>query len=293
MRLARRVQQVALRGVVGGLEAAHQLVEGVQNLLGEALRDLVLELAAVVEQRRQALRLRQGQQSSLLQQQAHCREDRSARGLHHVRDPEIEPARAFAARRRQQTQRPAVEQQPRRHPAAAQQSLHATVGRGLEPAPAACGAVEILARLEHPHQQLPGNAALGSIQLAHRVIRPQRLAIHRQRHLELGGNRRLRHAGVTLGRETPAQHLLGEGAEVRQPGNLPLLRPEDALLDTAAQKILPRGVAAVEDRSGAHQRRRRHHQAGRLDEADPLEVVADGGVELRHPSSQLSFRSSP
>ena len=51
----RLAQQLALRGVVGRLEAAQQLIEGVKDLLGQALADLVLELAAVFEERGEAL----------------------------------------------------------------------------------------------------------------------------------------------------------------------------------------------------------------------------------------------
>lgn len=74
----------------------------VQHLLGQALADLVLALAAVFEQRRQTLLARQGQQPSLMEQQAHGGRDRPAGGLDHVRHPKIEPARALAARRRDQ-----------------------------------------------------------------------------------------------------------------------------------------------------------------------------------------------
>jgi hypothetical protein len=43
---------------VGGLEAAQQFVEGVKHLLGQALAHLVLELAAVLQQRSETLRAR-------------------------------------------------------------------------------------------------------------------------------------------------------------------------------------------------------------------------------------------
>ena len=52
-------EQPSLGRVVGGLEASQKLVQCVQHLLGKAFRDLVLEFAAVLEQRRQALVPRQ------------------------------------------------------------------------------------------------------------------------------------------------------------------------------------------------------------------------------------------
>ena len=66
----RLAQQLALRGVVRGLEAAQQLVERVQHLLGQALADLVLELAAVLEQGGEALRARQAEEPRLAEEQA-------------------------------------------------------------------------------------------------------------------------------------------------------------------------------------------------------------------------------
>ena len=46
----RLAQEFAAGGVVSGLEAAEELVQGVQHLLGEALGHLVLVLAAAFEQ---------------------------------------------------------------------------------------------------------------------------------------------------------------------------------------------------------------------------------------------------
>jgi hypothetical protein len=130
---------------VGGLEAAQELIERVQDLLGQALADLVLELAAVLQQRRQTLRPRQTEQARLAQEQAERGGDRPPGGLHHVSDAEVQPAGALAARRREQAQRAPVAQQPGGHPALAQQALHAAVGRDLELTAFACDAVEVLA----------------------------------------------------------------------------------------------------------------------------------------------------
>jgi hypothetical protein len=101
-------QQRSARRVVRGLETAQQLVERVEHLPGEALADLVLESAAVLEERGEALRARERQEPPLAQEQAQRGRDRPARRLHHVGDAEVEPTRAFrraaptrgAARRR-------------------------------------------------------------------------------------------------------------------------------------------------------------------------------------------------
>ena len=123
----RCAQQLAAGGVVGGLEAAQQLVQRVQHLLGELLADLVLELAAALQERRQPFRARPGEQRVLPEQQAQRGADRPARGLDHVGDLEVEPARALAARRRDEPQRVAVEEEPSGDGAVAQQPLHPSV----------------------------------------------------------------------------------------------------------------------------------------------------------------------
>jgi hypothetical protein len=141
---------------VGGLEAAQQLVERVQHLLGQALAHLVLELAAVLEERRQALGARQAQEPRLAEEKPQRGRDRPARGLDHIRDAEVEPTGALTTRRREEPERAAVEEETRRDAGLAQQPLHAAVGRGLQRAVAADHAVEVLTGFEDPHEELPG-----------------------------------------------------------------------------------------------------------------------------------------
>ena len=88
----RLAQELALRGVVGGLKSAQEFVECVQHLLGQLLTDLVLELAAVLKEGAEALRARQRQEPRLAEEQAQRRRDRPARCLDHVCDAEVEPA---------------------------------------------------------------------------------------------------------------------------------------------------------------------------------------------------------
>src|SRR5438093_12735726 len=102
-----------------------------EHLLSQTLAHLVLEFAAVLEQGGEALRTRQAQKSRLAEEQAQRGRDRPARSLDHVRDAEVEPARALATRRGEQAQRAAVEEATRGHAGLAPQPLHAAVGRGL------------------------------------------------------------------------------------------------------------------------------------------------------------------
>ena len=148
--------------------------------------------------------------------------------------------------------------------------------------PCADDAVEVFAGLEDAHEELPGGRTLLRLELAHGEVGAQRLAVVGERHLELGRDGALGGAGVALGREAPAEDRFREGAEVGQVRDRALLGVEGALRDARAQEPLPLGVAPVEDRPRAHQRRRRDHEARRPDEAEPLEVRQDFGVELGH-----------
>ena len=120
-------QERALAVVVRRLEPADQLVERVEHLLAELLGDLVLELAAVGEERGEALRPGQREEPALVQQEAQRRADRAPRRLQHVGDPEVEPARVLAARRGDEAQHVAVHEEPRGHAALAEHPLHPTV----------------------------------------------------------------------------------------------------------------------------------------------------------------------
>ena len=156
----RLAQKLALRGVMSGLEPAQEFVQGVQNLLGQAYADLVLVLAAVLQQGGESLRARHAQESGLAEEQAHRGRDRPPRGGEHVRDAKVEPAGALAPRRGDEAERSTVEEQPRGDTGVAQETFHATVGRGFEsaarPRAAASHVVEVLARLADANEKLPG-----------------------------------------------------------------------------------------------------------------------------------------
>ena len=274
------------------LEAAQQLVERVQHLLGQTLADLVLVLAAVLQQRREPLAARQAQQPSLVEQQPQGGADRPAGGPDHVRHPKIEPAGAFAARGRDQAQRETVEEQARRDAGVAQQALHARVRRRFQAVAGACGAVEIPVRLADLDEKLPGGR-VGRRRCLRRRLGPQRRRADceigaqspagvRQGRFELGGNRRLLRTGIAFRREAPAEHGGREGPEVRQPGLRLLPRREAALPGALPQQRLPLDVPPVEHRARPVERRRGNDEAGGRHESDPLQVGGDVGVRLRH-----------
>ena len=145
----RLAQQLALRRVVGGLEAAQQLVERVQHLLGEPLADLVLELAAVLEERGEALRARQAEQP-LLGRAAGAARSRSAgprsatmSATRKSSQPELSPRGAEMRR----SARP-LKSRPAGTPVSRSSRSMRPCGRGLELPVAADDAVEVLAGLE-------------------------------------------------------------------------------------------------------------------------------------------------
>ena len=84
-----------------------------QDLLGQAFADLVLELAAVLQQGGEALRARHAQKPGLAEEQAHRGRDRPPRRGKHVRDAKVEPSGAFAPRRGDEAEHSAIEEQPR------------------------------------------------------------------------------------------------------------------------------------------------------------------------------------
>ena len=130
------------------------------------------------------------------------------------------PARALAARRRDQAQRETVEEQPRRYAGVAQHPLQAPVGRRFQSVSGARDAVEVLAGLAHLDEKLPGGR-IGRTPprlRAHREVGAQSPTGIGQRRFELGRNRRLVRTGIADRRETPTEHGRGEGPEVRQPG---------------------------------------------------------------------------
>ena len=57
---------------------------------------------------------------------------------------------------------------------------------------------------------------------------------------------------------------------------------EFALADAAGQTALTFRILSVQERSGLGQRRRRDHEAVRLDEAEPFEMGAGVGVGGGH-----------
>jgi hypothetical protein len=81
----------------------------VEHLLGQALAHFVLEPPALLEEFGDALGPVAGQEPRLVQEHAQRRGGRPARALDHVRDAEVEPARALTPRRRHQPQRAAIE----------------------------------------------------------------------------------------------------------------------------------------------------------------------------------------
>ena len=90
---------------MSGLEAAQELIQGVQDLLlGQAFADLVLVLAAVLQQGGEALRPRHAQEPGLAEEQAHGGRDRapavgSMSATRKSSQPELSPRGAETRRR--------------------------------------------------------------------------------------------------------------------------------------------------------------------------------------------------
>jgi hypothetical protein len=143
------------------------------------------------------------------------------------------------------------------------------------------GAVEVFTQWPNLDEKVPGELALLGIELADSEVRAEHSLQVGKSHLQRGWNRALGRARVALGREPPAEHLSGEVLEIREDRDRVFFGIKLELLDTGAQEPLPFGVVSVEDGPGAHQSRRRDHEAGRLHEVDPGAVREDIGIDLR------------
>ena len=281
----RLAQQRAAGSVVGGLEPAKKLVERVHHLLREALAHFVLISAAVLQKGGEPLGAWQCEKSLLGEEQAEGGAQGAPRASAHVRDAEVHPAGAFAARGGDEAERDAVEEQATGHPGASEQPLDAAMGRGFQPRPGAaagCRRVEILARVEHLHQKLPRRLPVPRVALADGEVGAQGLAVVRERNLQLGRNRGFLRAGIPAGREAPAEDGASELPEVGEAGLRAARRVELTLADASGQPALPFRILAVQDRARLDQRGSRDHEAVRLDEAEPFEVGAGVGVGDGH-----------
>ena len=147
----------------------------------------------------------------------------------------------------------AIRQQPRQHAGLPQQPLHPAVGRQLGAAGAAGDAVEVVAGLDHPDQELPPRPVVARVALAHREVGSQDVPALLQRRLQLGRNRAVVGRRVALRRETPAEYRRRERPRVGQP-RLGLAVGTEPPLGHARPPPLPLGVA--------RQHRPRPHMAG-------------------------------
>ena len=144
-------------------------------------------------------------------------------------------------------------------------------------------------------EKLPRRPPVPGVALADREVGAEGLAVVREGNLQLGRNRSFLRAGISAGRESPAEHGGGELAEVGQEGLRPARRIELAFADAAEKLSLSVNVLPVQDRSRLRERRSGDHEALRLDETEPLEVSAGVGVGGGHmvvTSLSLSRRTA-
>ena len=97
-------EELTPRGVIRSLEAAQEFVERVEHLLREPLADLVLVLAAVIEQGGQAFTPGERQEPTFGQQQTHRGTDGATCRGEHVGNLQIQPARGLTPGRRDEPQ---------------------------------------------------------------------------------------------------------------------------------------------------------------------------------------------
>ena len=263
------------------MQAAEQLVQRVQYLLSESLADLILKLAAVVEKRRQSLRARQTEEAGLPKQQAQRRRNRPPRGLGHVRNTEVNPARTLTVRRRDKTKRPPIEKHTCRRSSLPQQPVQATVLGCFKSVLAISDRIEVFIRLKDAYEKLP-RASVLRFQFPDCVIGSKHVAIFRQRDFQLRRDGTLWCARVRLWRKTPSHGGRREGSEVGNVRNRAFLLVEGTLLHTCTKQLLPFGIAPIENRPCPNERWRGHDKARRTHEPNPFKMCGDLRIELCH-----------
>ena len=173
--------------VVGRLEAAEQLVERGQHLLGQLGRDEVLVLPALGQDGRQALLVREREEPLGGEQHLQGREDRPARHLGHGLHGEGQVARRLAPRGVDQAQVRAVGEQADRHLGLAQEPLETGLGAGLPAVVLGVGlgrVIEVEAELDPLDEHEPlAIAVRGLVELRDGVGRPERLVVLGERRL--------------------------------------------------------------------------------------------------------------
>ena len=263
---------------MGGLEAAQQLVERVEHLLGERSLTSFWNLRLSSSRAARRCCARQAQQPLLGRAAgaARCEIGRPAvwtmSATRKSSQPELSPRGAEIRRSaRPLKSRPAgtpVSRSSRsmRPWAEASSWPRAARRRGRSPRRARGLRTRSCQR----------RRAVGRLELAHGEVGAQRLAVV--------GERRPRARAGSGSRPCPRSPWARSSSRARTrrrresragdgsgPSSASTVRSSTQL----AQEALPLGVAPVEDRAGAHQRRRRDDKARRLDEAEPLEVRED------------------
>lgn len=268
-------QEGAARGFVRGLEAAHELVEGVEHLAGEAGGDEVLVLAALAEEGREALGARNGEEALGREEHEEGRAEGAPGDLAEVGEGEVEPAGRLPFRRGDEAQGVAVREEARGDARLAQEALEARRGArvpavGVVAAPVfavrTAGVVERRTGRDDGDEEEP---AVGGVGVGDGEGGAKGVVLVRERDAErLGERRAARRAGeVAL---LPAEEFACEGREV---GEAKRVAGEEA-----AEGFLLRGDVAVGDDAGGEKGGRGDDEADRLDVAEPLLVGAEGGV---------------
>ena len=135
------------------------------------------------------------------EEEAESGAERPPGGETHVRDAEVHPAGAFAARGGDEAKRDAVEEQAGGNPGGPEQALDTALGRGFEARIGTCGyrRVEVLPGVEHLDEKLPWSPAIARVALADGEVGAEGLAVVRKGKLQLGRNGSLLRARVPMG----------------------------------------------------------------------------------------------
>ena len=262
-------QELALQGVVGGLETAKQFVQRPEHLLCKLSGNDSLILTAVGKDRGQTLLLRQAEEPRCGQEHVQRGKDGPPGNGRHVCDAEGGVTARFAAGGVDEPQVRVVEQEPDGNLAFAQQPFKAGLRCGLPMALVLdMHGIEVQGPWQALHEHQPGTFGVLRLKLRDDKRGPKSLVVFRQGHFQ--GRRDLFQV-----MRLPAEHGLREPPEIPNLWNYLLVL---VFWQVSQKTLMVHGAGAADLCLGGEQCRYGNNQTDRLHEAEPFQVSQDFGI---------------
>ena len=265
-------EEVAIPLIVRRLEAAEQLEESREHLLGKFRGDGVLILSALCEQARQPLAVRQGEETIRAKEHEQGREHRPAGDIRHHGDGKRDVAGALTAGVVDEPQVRAVGEQADRHAGLAEQPLELRLRRGFPVLRIVGNGVEVRGERQFLDEQEPALA----VRIGDGEGRLQRLVVIGKDDFECGRTRIFRRheiAGLPV-----EQCRVGEQVRERLEGRPRLLLADGDVVEVFQRPSLLGRDVRVDECLALDECRRRHDEPDRLEVAEPVLMGEEFGI---------------